>query len=257
MNRLVSSSLIRQHARPRVASLCSVAMRGPPSTSTTLRTNHLLSSTRAAFSSTTTTTLIDLLKREQAEEAENTATMPAELANLKALLEKDWKIVDDGAMTRLHKTLESSAKVQVVFHCQDMVQYEDEDFMPEEEEQEGEQEEEEEEESAVPIRFTVTITKAGKTLAMTCLTTEDLNASIQGVVVTSSELLPGMTLPPDEFQGPEFIELAEDLQEAFHNFLNEDVGVAEDVVSFLSMYCDYKEQTQYVQFLEDTKTLLS
>jgi complement component 1 Q subcomponent-binding protein len=255
MNRLVlSSSLLRHHARPRVASCLTMGQQLPSSSSTAaLRTNHHLLSTRAAFSSTTT--LIDLLKREHAEEVENAATMPPELYDLKALLEKDWKIVDDGAMTRLHKTLESSAKVQVVFHCQDTVEYE-EDFNFDDEEEEGEQEEEEEE-SADPIRFTVTITKAGKTLALTCLTTEELNASIQSAAVTSSALLPEMTLPPGDFQGPEFMELAEDLQEAFHTFLNDDVGVSENVVVFLSMYCDYKEQTQYVQFLEDTKTLLS
>jgi hypothetical protein len=133
----------------------------------------------------------------------------------------------------------------------------EEDFNFDADEEEEEQEEEEEEEPADPIRFTVSITKAGKTLAITCLTTEELTASIQSVAVTSSPLVNDVTVPPGEFQGPEFMELAEDLQEAFHNFLNEDVGVAEDVVSFLSMYCDYKEQTQYVQFLEDTKTLLS
>jgi hypothetical protein len=35
------------------------------------------------------------------------------------------------------------------------------------------------------------------------------------------------------------------------------VGVSDNFVSFVSMYCDYKEQAQYVKFLSDAKNILS
>ena len=58
------------------------------------------------------------------------------------------------------------------------------------------------------------------------------------------------------YQGPDFTELAEDLQDAFHTYLEEEVGVNKDVAAFISMYTDYKEQCQYVQFLEDAQNIL-
>jgi complement component 1 Q subcomponent-binding protein len=205
-----------------------------------------------APSSRSFSALTDLLQREHAEEVEsNTTEMPADLADLKSLLEQedDWKIVDDGAMTKLYRTLGTAAKVQVAFHCQDTV--EEGAGLLDEEVFEGD----DEEEPSDPIRFNVTITKAGKTLAMTCITTDDLAASIQSLAVTG-QLQDDYLIAASEYQGPEFAELAQDLQEEFHNYLEDEVGVSENLISFLSMYCDYKEQTMYVKFLSDAKSLV-
>ena len=240
MNRLVTSSVLRQHA-VRCTQRMWMQETGARIVQSKLRAAPV---TRRSFSA-----LTDLLQREHNEELENkTDEMPADLADLKASLEQDdgWKIVDDGAVTRLYRTVGSS-KVQLGFHCQDTV--EDEEVLLDGEGLD------EEEEPAASIRFNIAITKAGKTLALTCITTEELAASIQSVAVTD-QLQDDFVIEACQYQGPEFTELAEDLQEEFHNYLDDEVGLSENLVSFLSMYSDYKEQTMYVKFLSDAKSIL-
>lgn len=189
-----------------------------------------------------------LLAREHAEEIENdSAAMPPDLEELKKNLEQEWKIVDDGAMTRLYKNVGSS-KVQVSFHCQDNVAIETEDFS---EDVEADPEEGE------PIRFTVTVTKAGKSMVLTCLS-EFATARIQSVSLSSDpvETIQTSGIAAHQYQGPEFIELAEDLQDAFHAYLDEELGVSQDVATFVAMWADLKEQREYVHFLEDAKGLM-
>lgn len=202
--------------------------------------------------------LSDLLAREHAEEMENlTTTIPQALKDLKDQLQVDWKIVDSGSsVTKLYKTV-GGLKVQISFHCQDTTE------RMEDEEVDASAEDEYEpaddyEEPAPTVRFTVTATKAGKSLVMICVS-EDSVANIQSAAITDTdvETIHSTGIDPSSYQGPEFIELAEDLQNAFHSFLQDEVGVDNDVASFITMYTDYKEQCQYVKFLEDTKIILS
>ena len=44
---------------------------------------------------------------------------------------------------------------------------------------------------------------------------------------------------------------AEDLQQAFHQYLAQDIGVNEDVAAFVSMHADHREQANYVTFLDE------
>jgi hypothetical protein len=60
----------------------------------------------------------------------------------------------------------------------------------------------------------------------------------------------------DASQGPEFTELAEDLQESFQNYVAEECGVDEDVTAFISMYCDYREQEEYVSWMKTAIDIL-
>jgi len=193
--------------------------------------------------------LLDILTREHAEEIENDSTaVPTELADLKSNLENEWKIVEDGAMTRMVRSVGAS-KVHVFFHCQDTVEVTDDEGY----------EEAADEEAAAPVRFTVTATKAGKTLVMTCIS-EDANAKIQSAAVTTENIdtiQQKSGIDAGEYQGPEFTELAEDLQASFHAYLEEELGINEDVASFVAMQADLGEQINYVHFLEDVKSVLS
>ena len=47
---------------------------------------------------------------------------------------------------------------------------------------------------------------------------------------------------------PGFDELDDELQEAFHEYL-EEAGVTADVAAFISMYSEYKEQQEYASWL--------
>lgn len=208
----------------------------------------------AWFSSAAQQDLLDILSREHAEEIENGTDMPTELADLQRSLEqKDWKIVHDGALTKLYRSsIPAAMKVQVSMHCQDTVEIMQDDFV---EEALAEQDEDE---MAGPVRFTVTVTKAGKSMVFTCLS-EAAQAKIQSLAVTTTDadtVQSNGGVEADQYQGPEFTELAEDLQDAFHGFLEEEVGINEDVATFISMNADFREQQEYVKFLDDSMSIL-
>jgi complement component 1 Q subcomponent-binding protein len=204
----------------------------------------------SSSSSSAAETLSDILAREQAEDEGNELdVMPGELSELKKKLELEWKIVDDGPVTRLHRTLDGAVKVAVSFHCQDNVVAPDEYA---DEEDYGEEE-------SSPVKFMVACAKAGKTLVFTCLS-EAAEVHVQSVSVSSEDIdtiLANSGIGANQYQGPEFTELAEDLQDAFGGYLEEEVGVDTDCAAFISMYSDFKEQTQYLQFLKDARSILS
>jgi len=55
---------------------------------------------------------------------------------------------------------------------------------------------------------------------------------------------------------PEFTELAEDLQESFQTYVIEECGIDEDVTAFISMYSDYREQEEYVNWMKTAVDIL-
>ena len=199
------------------------------------------------FASEASQALADILAREYAEEMDNQSTeMTPELADLQADLQGKWKIVDNGPTVRMFRTVEESAlKVQLSFHCQDAVEMEDEDP-------------EEGEEPAVPVKFTATVTKAGQSMVFVCIS-EDAQIRIQSVAITSLDVenVHENGISASDYQGPEFVELAEDLNDAFHTFLEDDALIDSDVAAYVSMMADFKEQTEYVNFLQKAKSLVS
>lgn len=193
--------------------------------------------------------LVDKLSREYDEEMENnTTSMPEDLKKLYKIVEgRGWKIVEEGAMTRLFSTT-GPRKVQISFHCQDVT---------EEEEEETPEEEEPEEESTPGFRFTVTVSKAGKSMVFICIS-KNAECFIENLTVTSTDVSElDNFVPAKEYQGPEFHELNSDLQDAYDVFLKAEIGIDEEMNAFISMFSDYKEQLQYVDFLESSKKLLS
>jgi len=202
--------------------------------------------------------LVDILAREEQEEKDTGNTdIPGNLADLKKSIEESWKIVEDGATTDLFKIDSPSGnKIQLSFHCQDTLEAEDEAGFDDE----GEEVDEEEEASS-PVRFTVTVTKAGKSLNFACFS-EYGEVKIEGVSTTASSTAEYVhknqgTLPKVEYQGPDFPELAEDLQEAIMVYLDEECGVNSDVAAFVAMNADYREEMQYVNFLEEAQSIVS
>jgi Mitochondrial glycoprotein len=212
---------------------------------------------------TATDALVDLLNREHVEEIENNSTaIPEALKDLHHLLTEDkgWKIVtsDDTAMTKLYKTIDA-VKVQVCFHCQDaterMAEHDEDDVGGDNDAQDDEQREEE----PASVRCTVSVTKAGKTMFMVCIA-EDAMIRIQSTAMAGADqdidVLHSSGVNSNLYQGPEFAELAEDLQDAFHAYIEDSLGINADVAAYVIMQFDYKEQCQYVNFLQGTKTFL-
>jgi Mitochondrial glycoprotein len=251
--------------------------------------NYYSTSSPALLQSSASALLADILTRERAEEIENdTLAVPSELADLRAKLEAGgggdsggggWKIVDVGATTRLTKPLPSRGKAVVHFHCQDIIEELDEDAFDDHDEDhveaEGAGDDEEaaaaddEEEMAGAVRFVVAVSyPAQKTLVFQCVT-DFGQVQIRSASTTSQsvdelfqqsggaggsaggDLSGGGTGDPRDYQGPVFDELAQDLQQAFHQYLAQEVGVNEDVAAFVSMHADHREQASYVKFLDE------
>lgn len=208
---------------------------------------------KRAFSSKAT--LIDILSREENEEIETgNIQMPQDLLDLRETIQESWKIVENGASTTLYKIDSGINKIQVNFHCQDTLEVV-------EEEEYDDDNEDEDEEPAAPVRFSVTVTKAGKSLNFLCFS-EYGEVKIEGVSTKTSVTAefahenPG-SLPKIEYQGPDFNELAEDLQEAFAEYLDEECGVNGDIAAFVAMSADHREEINYVDFLKQAQSILS
>jgi complement component 1 Q subcomponent-binding protein len=188
--------------------------------------------------------LSDILAREMAEEEESgSAEMTSDLEELHQEVSKAWTILDDKDSGTVKMVRKGAHKVSIVFHCQDSIEVDYDD--------EGE-------EAAPEIRFTLTSTKAGKTLVMQCVSAEAI-ARVESVATTAEDVdhvFATGKIDPKLYQGPEFVELAEDLQEAFHSYLQTDCGVNDDVAAFISMYADFKEQEEYVRWLKQVQGII-
>ena len=212
-----------------------------------------LSSTTRNMSSSKSN-LLELLAREEQEEIDTgNLEMPYELMNLRDTIQNSWTISEDGPTTTLVKNSSSSTSttIRLSFHCQDALENEEEEI-----------DDDEEDEVSSPVRFTVTVTKNDKSsLTFACLS-EDGAATIEGISTTTLSS-PSYVhdnqgqLPKGEYQGPDFAELAEDVQEAFYSYLEDECGVDSDVAAFVAMSSDHREQSNYVDFLKLAQSIVS
>jgi len=226
----------------------------PTTTSTQIYSNQRIK----YFSSEAADNLASLLSREiDDEDSTGNNVVPNEVKKLKTLIEKDWRIVEKpgvGAITLYKKVNPDGMKIAIQFHCQDTETPEtegpDEDDDANEDEEEGE--------AGGNLRFMVCCNKAGKNIVIGCAT-EGGQADIETVVIRDGETVDeGFVLRGTEnlYQGPEFFDLASDLQEAFNVHVQEDCGVDESVSAFLVMYTDFKEQVEYTHWLKTVHDIM-
>jgi complement component 1 Q subcomponent-binding protein len=205
----------------------------------------------------TSSNFSSLLDREILEETEtNPIQMPEDLTELKNILSEKWTIVDgsttgeDGATVRMYKKepLSNGSKVFLKFHCQDT----------EQEEESGLFEDEEPEEISAPLQFEVQVSRAGKTMTMTC-TSEDALASVEGIIISpSSDAAAAASKSEEEdlYRGPILEDLPEDVKEEFDLYLRKECEVDEDVAAFTAMYADYREQAEYIRWLKEVQKIV-
>ena len=153
------------------------------------------------------------------EEANESAVMPAPLAELKTQLEESWRIVDSSSgvggpsggvkMFRRQPVEGTGAKVTVCFHCQDVVPSEESAienmFASGGEDDDGEEE-------ANAVRFSVMMSSAGKTCIYTCLS-EDGVVNVERVAMAMDsddveKIISDGGVDEKEYQGPEFSEVS-------------------------------------------------
>ena len=169
--------------------------------------------------------------------------MPAALVELMDEIKKEWKIVEDDGTVKLFR---NGGNVAINFHCQESLPSTDD------------VDDDDDVEASAPVRFTVAVTKAGKTLVMWCLSEMGV-AGVEGLAVTTGDVASVFAtgVPNSAYQGPEFTELEEDVQDAFNDYLQTDCGVTSDVAAFIAMYADYKEQAEYVDWMKQVQSIIS
>ncbi|CAA7020006.1 unnamed protein product [Microthlaspi erraticum] len=99
------------------------------------------------------------------------------------------------------------------------------------------------------ITFIVNITKgtAGETLEIMCSAWPD-NIEISKLCIRK-----GVKSSPSSYNGPEFEELDDELQEALYQYL-EKRGISDDLAVFLHKYMKNKGKGEYVRWMESVKS---
>mmetsp|Transcript_15189 Transcript_15189/g.35103 ORF Transcript_15189/g.35103 Transcript_15189/m.35103 type:complete len:306 (+) Transcript_15189:666-1583(+) len=216
-----------------------------------------------------------ILTREINEETDASpeGTMPPEMQELYTEVSQKWTVLEgisgigggetgSGATVRMIRKEAGSkgAKIGIVFHCQDT----EPDFVEMNESnlfEDGNDDEEEDEDSQA-IRFGVTVSKQGKTVVLQCrVGVESLHVDRVTVRDGDTEsvlasLANGEGTHAALYQGPDYEELAVDLQTAFGTYVEKECGVDETVSNFMLMFADYREQEEYVSWMKAAVEIL-
>ncbi|XP_010543266.1 PREDICTED: uncharacterized protein At2g39795, mitochondrial [Tarenaya hassleriana] len=119
-------------------------------------------------------------------------------------------------------------------------------------EDEGGNDDDEEAENRIRVPMVVNVTKGGDGL---CLEFGVSAFPDEVVIDTLSVKRPGSEDDQLAYEGPDFEDLDENLQKAFHKFL-EIRGIQASVTNFLIEYMAVKDSREYLQWLKDLKSFV-
>ena len=196
---------------------------------------------------------------EVAAEKENAFEKDPELEKVKKAISRNFKIQDMKGLglVELNGTYRNET-ISIKFDCQDEEEIEnDEEYDEDESENEnkllksgnptGDVDDEEDPYGAeTGINFEVQIKKQnGESVIALCTAASTL-------IIQNVRHLPAGKSETDEslYGGPSFDSLDDTVQAAFTEYL-EDRGINEDMVYFILSYSKFKEQTEYVNWLEE------
>ncbi|KIW11463.1 hypothetical protein PV08_10763 [Exophiala spinifera] len=114
---------------------------------------------------------------------------------------------------------------------------------------------------AYPINLTITITKPSKRAIEIRAVAQEGTIELDSISIFPKESLLEAQTPKDAqearslYAGPTVGNLDPDLQAMLEKYL-EERGIDVDFANFLPKYIDYKEQREYVQWLDDMKTFV-
>ncbi|ETI24847.1 hypothetical protein G647_04217 [Cladophialophora carrionii CBS 160.54] len=126
---------------------------------------------------------------------------------------------------------------------------------------EGEEAEDEQPSPAYPAQLTITITKPGNKAIEIRAVAQDGTIEIENLSFFPKESLLEAQSTKDAsearslYAGPPVDELDPELQQMLQQYL-EERGIDEELASFLPEYMDYKEQKEYVKWLEDLENFV-
>ncbi|EEY58284.1 uncharacterized protein PITG_00930 [Phytophthora infestans T30-4] len=201
--------------------------------------------------------LSTFLKREIEEEKAN-CFEEEELENLRLKVEKAFTLQETpGCMEIVLKGSVGAESIKIKFNAQDTVELEEEEEYDDEDEDESndtdeDYDEDEEEEDELPgIRFTADITRDDKGMQFDCVASSNLTVERLRYLDDFAKNAEDETL----YFGPNFIDLELDVQDQFYSYLAER-NIDDELAQFITQFADYKEQREYLAFLEDTETFI-
>uniref|UniRef100_A0A7R9YEN0 Mitochondrial glycoprotein n=1 Tax=Pinguiococcus pyrenoidosus TaxID=172671 RepID=A0A7R9YEN0_9STRA len=219
---------------------------------TLARPNVLLAGVRPLSSGAgaTLSRLLDReLKLEREEEERNGGAVTPELMELRDIVTQHMGISEEAGsnLVTLKMDFDSAAgpeKVKVFFNVQEYTNEEDliDEPVPEEEDSAG---------NIYP--FEVRVARGGRVMRFYCQANAQ-QFTVENVVVSKGDDIDADFDEKDayQYQGPSFDDLEPDLQTAFIEFLNERY-VDDTLACFIASYADYKEQQNYLQWLQDAE----
>ncbi|KAI9265918.1 mitochondrial glycoprotein [Sporodiniella umbellata] len=152
-------------------------------------------------------------------------------------------------------------KIRVLFSISDINNTPEDSFLSEDDMIESEDNEDEEAVS-FPVRASVTIEKEGQGAMTVDTVSQDGEIAIESVMYYKDNKLASDQSAESDWQrrglyiGPQFAELDENLQQLYVNYL-EERGIDSALANFLPDYVEYKEQKEYVNWLENMKKFVS
>ncbi|CEI97241.1 hypothetical protein G6F70_004400 [Rhizopus microsporus] len=165
--------------------------------------------------------------------------------------------VDEVSLTRTF----GNEKIRVLFSISDINNTPSESFLPEDDMIEPGNEEEEEIVS-FPVRASVTIEKDGQGAVTIDTVAQDGEIVIESVMYYKDNKLANEQSAEADWQrrglyiGPQFSELDENLQQLYERYL-EERGINSALANFLPDYIEYKEQKEYIQWLDNMKKFVA
>ncbi|KAG0744631.1 hypothetical protein G6F57_008697 [Rhizopus arrhizus] len=166
---------------------------------------------------------------------------------------EDKSGVDEVSLTRTF----GNEKIRILFSISDINNTPPESFLPEDDMIEPENIEDGDEPVSFPVRAS-----EGQGAVTIDTVAQDGEIAIESVMYYKDNKLANDQSAESDWQrrglyiGPQFSELDENLQQLYERFL-EERGINSALANFLPDYVEYKEQKEYVQWLENMKKFIS
>ncbi|GJJ14974.1 hypothetical protein Clacol_009244 [Clathrus columnatus] len=197
------------------------------------------------------------IKYEQQQVKDNEEQDPPEFLNA-FLAEKVWKVEnipgsDEVTLTRAF----GKENIKVMFTIADLDAATDDQFLNEEGEENSEEGNEDEVPPSHPIRVSITVTKAKGALSLDAVCQDGIFITENVAFYSDATLANELSAEADWkrrglYMGPQFDHLDVSVQEEFESFLRER-GISEGLALFIPEYAEYKEQKEYVGWLQNVK----
>lgn len=168
---------------------------------------------------------------------------------------KGWTISKDSTLVELSKEV-GAYKVRLLSNIKTPTQFDDEENN---EGQEKKNEGEEDFEGEMnEVTICVTRTGAEKTMVIQTIVTE-------GFQITSINFSPSYEafknnrfdiFTSNQYSGPEMETLSDELFESIYGFIEEELGITNEVMESFADYCLDGEQSFYIEWLKDLKSII-